>query len=152
MLLYVRHDIFSSLLTEYKLQGKRKRKWLFCGSNHANKNNIYKHMQCLGKGLDTYISQYDNIILLGDLNIESSNPVLNDFCNVYNFFCLVKEPTCFKNPYSPSCIDCFLTNCTRSFQNTVIIERGISGFHKKVITVLKVFYKKQKPRIIQYRS
>ena len=39
-----------------------------------------------------------------------------------------------------------------SFQNTVTIETGISDFHKKVITIIKVFYKKQTPKIIQYRS
>ena len=87
-----------------------------------------------------------------DLNVKSSNPVLSDFCNIYNLFSLVKKPTCFKNPYNQSCIDLFLTNRTRSFQNTVTIERGISDFHKMVITVLKVFYKKQKPKIIRYRS
>ena len=91
-------------------------------------------------------------MLLENLNVESSDPVLNDFCNVYNLFSLVKEPTCFKNPDNPSCIDLFLTNRPRSFQNTLTIETGISDFHKMVITVMKVFYKKQKPKIIQYRS
>ena len=91
-------------------------------------------------------------MLLGDLSIESSYPILNDFCNVYNLFSLVKEPTCFKNPYNPSCIDLFLTNRPRSFQNTLTIETGISDFHKMAITVMKTFYKKQKPKIIQYRS
>ena len=32
----------------------------------------------MSKGLDTYISQYDNIMLLGDLSVETSDPVLND--------------------------------------------------------------------------
>ena len=96
----------------------------------------------MSKGLDTYISQYDNIMLLGDLNVKSSDPVLNDFCKVYNLFCLVKEPRYFRNPYNPSCIDLFLTNHPRSFQNTLTIETGISDFHKMVITVMKVFYKK----------
>ena len=93
-------------------------------------------------------------MLLGDLNIESSDPALNDFCNVYNLFSLVKEPTCFKNPDKPShiCIDLFLTNRPRSFQNSLTIETGISDFHKVVITVIKVFYKKRKPKIIQYWS
>ena len=90
-------------------------KWLFCCSYNANKNNISKHLNCLSKVLDTYISQYDNIMLLGDLNVESSDPILNDFYNVYNLFSLVKEPTCFKNLYSPSCIDLFLTNRPRIF-------------------------------------
>ena len=106
----------------------------------------------MSKGLDAYISQHNNIMLLRDPNVESSDPVLNDFCNVYNLFSLVKEPKCFQNPYNSSCIDLFLTNGLRSFQNTVTIETGISDFHKMVIAVLKVFSKKQKQKIIQYRS
>ena len=69
-------------------------------------------------------------LLLGDLNVESSDPVLNDFCNVYNFFSLAKGPTCYKNLYNPSCINLLLTNPPRSFQNTVTIETGISDFHE----------------------
>ena len=46
----------------------------------------------------------------------------------------------------------FLTNRPRCFQNTVAVETGISDFHKTVVTVLKVFYKKQKPKTIQYRK
>ena len=125
ILLYVRDDISSCLLTEYKLQDNteclfieiniRKKKWLFCCSCNPNKNNISKHLHCLSKGLDICISQYDNIMLLGDLNVEISDPVLNNFCNVYSLFSLVKEPTCFKNPYNPSCIGLFLKNRPRSF-------------------------------------
>ena len=144
ILLYIRDDIFSCLLTEYKLQDNnewlfieiniRKKKWLFCRSYNPNKNNISKHLHCLSKGLEANISQYDNIMLLGDLNIESSDQVLNDFCNVHNLFKLVKELTCFKNSYNSSSIELFLTNCPRSFQNTVTIETAIiSEFHKLVI-------------------
>ena len=71
---------------------------------------IYKHLYCLSKDLNTCISQYNNIMLLRDLNVESLDPVLSDFCNVYNLSSLAKEPTCFKNPYNPSCIDLFLKN------------------------------------------
>ena len=92
ILLYVRDGISSCLLTEYKLEDNteclfieiniRKKKWLFCCPCNLSKN-ISKHLHCLSKGLDTYISQYDNIVLLGDLNVESWDPLLNDFCNVY---------------------------------------------------------------------
>ena len=59
ILLYVRDDISSCLLTEYKLQDNteclfieiniRKKKWLFCCSCNPNKNNISKHLHCLSK-------------------------------------------------------------------------------------------------------
>ena len=92
-------------------------------------------------------------MLLGDLHVESSDPVLNDFCKVCNLFSLVNEPTFFKIPDNPSCINLFLTNRSRSFQNTVAKVtdcQSMPDFHKIVNTVLKVFYKKQKPKRIQY--
>ena len=46
----------------------------------------------------------------------------------------------------------FISYKIQFFQNAVAAETGISDFHKMVVTVLKVFYKKQKPKIIQYRN
>ena len=105
----------------------------------------------MSKGLDNYIGNYDNILLLGDFNSEFSEPCLNDFCDIYNLKNLVKEPTCFKNPDNPSCIDLFLTNRPRTFQCTTTIDTGISDFRKLVVTALKT-YKKQRPKIIHYRN
>ena len=107
-------------------------------------------MHHLRKGLDNYIGNYDNIFLLGDFNLEFSGPCLNDFFDIYKFKNLVKEPTCYKNPDNPSCIDLFLTNTPRTFQCTTTIETDISDFHKLVVTILKILYKKQRPKIIYY--
>ena len=106
-------------------------------------------MHHLSKGLDIYMTKYDNILFLGGFNSERSE---NYFFNVYNLRNIINEPTCFMNPNNPSCIDLFLTNRPRCFQNTVALERGISDFHKMVVMILKVFYKKQKPKIIQHRK
>ena len=106
----------------------------------------------MSKGLDNYIGNYDNILLLGDFNSEFSEPCLNDFCDIYNLKNLVKEPTCYKNPDNPSRIDLFLTNRPRTFQCTTTIETSISDFHKLLVTVLKIFYKKLRPEIIHYRN
>ena len=105
ILLYVRNDFSSCLLTEHKLQDTlyayiTKKKWLFCSSNNPNKNIISRYLHCLNKCLHFCISQYDNIMLVGDLNVESSDLVLNDFCNVYSLFSHFKEPICPKNPLS----------------------------------------------------
>ena len=64
----------------------------------------------------------------------------------------MKEPTCYKNPVNPSCIDLLLTNRPRTFQCTTTIEADISDFYKLVVTILKTFYKKQRPKIIHYRN
>ena len=158
ILLYVKDDIFSRLLTDHRLPDNneclftesniRNKKWLLCCLYNPHKNNISNHISHLSKGLDNYISPYDNILFLGDFNSKPSKNCVNDFFNAYNLSNLVKEPTCFKDPDNLSCIDLFLTNRPKCFQNTMTMETRISDFHKMVITVLKIFYKKQKPKII----
>ena len=107
-------------------------------------------MHHLGKGLDNYKGNYDNIFLLGEFRILRT--LFHWFLWYLQFKNLAKEPTCNKNHDNPSCIDLFLTNRPRSFQCTTTIETGISDFPKLVVTVLKTFYKEQRPKIIHYRN
>ena len=37
-------------------------------------------------------------------------------------------------------------------QSSMVIETGLSGFHKMKLTVMKLFYSKQKADIVQYRD
>ena len=106
----------------------------------------------MNKGLHVYLKHYNNLLFLGDLNSELKDSCLNDFSKVNNLKSLNKEPTCFKNPNNPSCINLFLKNCSRYFQNTSTIDTGISDFHKLVVTVLKMFFKKQKLEISHQRN
>ena len=55
------------------------------------------------------------------------------------------EDTCFKNTLNPSCIDLFIRNSPLSFQNTIAVSTGLSDFHKMVITVMKISFKKHSP-------
>ena len=64
----------------------------------------------------------------------------------------MKQPTCFKNPENPSCIDLFLTNRPRSFCSSYIIETGLSDFHMMIVPVMKMHYRKLPPKIINYRD
>ena len=102
--------------------------------------------------MDNYSSKYDNFILLGDFNSEPTESAVRDFCEIYSCKNLIKDNTCFKNPSKPSCIDLIITNRPKSFQNSVTVETGLSDFHKMTLTVMKVFYKKQKPNIATYRN
>ena len=80
ILLYIKDDIPSHLLTDPRLPGNAKRlfteinisnkKWLLCCSYNPHKNNISNRVSHLSKGLDNYISHYDNILLLGDFNSQ----------------------------------------------------------------------------------
>ena len=65
---------------------------------------------------------------------------------------IVKESTCFKNALNSSCIDLFITNSPLSFQNTIAVSNGLSHFHKMVITVIKMSFKKHSPTERHHRD
>ena len=77
---------------------------------------------------------------------------MNSFCSLYNLKSLVHEPTCFKNIDNPSCIDLILTNKSLCFQNTSVIDTGLSDFHKLTLTTMKASFQKQEPKILHYRN
>ena len=92
-----------------------KKTWLLCGGYSPHRNSINHYLENTGIALDSYLSTYDNIIMLGDLNCESILEPMEAFCIIYNLKHLINEPTCFKNMDNPSCIDLILTNKNRSF-------------------------------------
>ena len=107
-------------------------------------SNISKHLEELSKVLYRTLSQYERCLCIGDFNSE-----ITEF---YHLKILVNFPTCYKNPLKPSCIDLFLTNCSRSFQDTQVIETGLSDFHKMNMTVLKMFFSKQTHETVFFRN
>ena len=98
------------------------------------------------------MTKYDNVFLMGDFNADKNNTSLKDFCQLYNLKHLIKVPTCYKNPENPSIIDLMLTNSPYSYQNSCVIETGLSDFHKMTVTVLKTFSQKKGPKVISYRD
>ena len=90
--------------------------------------------------------------MIGGFNSDVNQSCMKAFCESYNLSSLIKEPTCYKNPQNPSCIDLILTNSPYSFQSSCVIETGLSDFHKMTVTVMKTTYEKLKPRIVNYRD
>ena len=130
----------------------RKKKWLInCFYNPYN-GNIESHLDSVSKNLDIQLNRYENIILLGDYKASIEDSFMKNFCENYDLRSLVKEPTCFKNPKRPSCIDPIVTDKPRSFIKTGVIETWLSDYHKLVTTVMKMHFPKSKPSIITYRS
>ena len=52
----------------------------------------------------------------------------------------------------PSCTDFTLTNSPRIFQNSNAFETGFSDFHKFTTTVLKQYFFKPKPKVVNYKD
>ena len=64
-------------------------------------------------------------MVIGDLNSEISEMAMSEFSETYNLQNLVKDPTCYKSPSKPTCIDLILKNFPKSFQHTQTIETGL---------------------------
>ena len=77
---------------------------------------------------------------------------MNAFCERYILSNLIKEPTYYKNPVNPSSIDLILTNSTRSFQNSSVVETGLSDFHRMIVTILRTTFQRLPPKIRNYRD
>ena len=91
-----------------------------------NTNFLPVHLNAIDKAIDCYSKTYDKILIAGDFNAQVSDIKLDTFCSIWNLNSLGKEPTCFKNLSNSFCIDLFLTNTIRSFQETQVFEIGFS--------------------------
>ena len=128
------------------------KKWLLGYSYNPHKENIASHLSNVNAALDKLCADYENIILLGDFNVEVKEKSISDFMRTYNPKSLVKQKTCFKNPDNPSCLALILTNSPQSFQDSSVFEIGLSDFHKLTNTVLKQYFTKPKPKIVNFRD
>ena len=78
------------------------------------------------KIIDRHSSRYEKYLGIVNFNSETSETPSRNFCDLYKLKNLATKATYFKNPNNLSCIDLFLTNCSRSFQDTEIIETRFS--------------------------
>ena len=134
------------MVSETKLE------WLLCCSYNPSRCKIDFHPENLNRSLALYSSHYENFIIIGDFNMGENHSTISVFSDTYDLKSLIKEPTCYKNPNKPSCIDLILTNKPRSFQHSCVIETGFSDFHKMTVTAMKAFFEKLQPRVVYYRD
>ena len=114
---------------------------------------IENHLRQLQKQLEASSERYENFLIMEDFSADVSDPSMTSFCTIlFKLKNTVKELTCYKNPENPSCIDLFLTNCSRGFHSTCLYETGLSDFHKLVVTILRTSFEPLPPKIIKYRN
>ena len=159
LMLSVREDIPSTLVEAetrpvegfYIELNLRNDKWLLNCSYNPHKNNIGNHLKMLSYFLDSHSSTNEKVLILGDFNVEADDQNMKTFCDSFSLASLIKQPTCYKIPSHPKCINLILTNVPHSFQTTSVIETGISDFHLMTLTVIRKSFKMLKPRVVNYR-
>ena len=84
---------------------------------------------------------------IGDFNVGMEIEEVKEFYNLYGLISLNDKPTCYKNPANPSCIYLMLTNCSKFFQNTIIIKRGLFVINKMAVAIMKINFHTLEPKI-----
>ena len=164
---FVRKGFITKRLKDYETQISEticseftisKRKWIcFSVYRPPSYNNLIIFFEELTKSVCKALNKYDNIIVMGDFNIDinKDDAILHDkldvFCDTLNLTNLVKSHTCYTNNHK-STIDLFLTNKPRSFQLTSVTETGLSDCHRLITTFIKSHFSRLKPKIIHYRN
>ena len=131
---------------------RNKYKWLLSCSYSPKKTSLPNHIAELSKSLDLFTIKYERLLFLGDFNAGMEDSSIKIMCSNFNLTSMINQPTCYKNPDKPTCVDLILTNCPGSFQSSCVIERGLSDFHKIIVTVMKTSSRKIEPRVLNYRD
>ena len=135
ILIYIREDIPSKLIKDVTFDkpfegflievNLRSLKWLFECSYNPYRGNITPHFRNISTALDKLSTDYENVIILVDFNVEVEEQNLPNFMSVHNLKTLINQKTCFKNPENPTCIDLILTNSPRGFQSSSVFETAL---------------------------
>ena len=111
----------------------------------------------ISKTVDSLLNIYENIIIIGDININTLQKnsrgfkKLKEFCDSYDLKNLINAATCFQAE-NPTSLDLILTNKTRSFIKSKSVTTGISDHHSMVTTMLRSHVTRLNPIEVKYRS
>ena len=132
----------------------KKQRWFFVAVYKPPPIKNESFINELSNLSEKMLTESSDILLLGDMNINMllSNNKLNDFCGIYGFKNMVKEPTCFKSITNESLIDVILVSKPQRFNESMVFDTGLSDCHKMVNISTKLHAPKREPRKIMYRS
>ena len=146
--MYLREDIPSKKIFVFKLPievflievNVCRKKWLLGCFYNPHKTYISDFLKGISKVLDLTTANYEYLFIMGDLNSEVKEKYLTEFCQLCNLKILINMATCFKNPSNPLCID------------VMLIDTGLSDFHRMTVTMMKAYSPKLRPKHVNYRD
>ena len=113
-----------------------KKKWCILFAYRPPQNNRRTFFKKISLLLSTMVNEYDNIMLVGDLNLNTkskNNSYYFDLCETFDLTNVIRANTCFKSSNQTS-IDVILTNRPRCFQKSGVVTTGLSDCHKIILT------------------
>ena len=135
-----------------------KKKWCITFAYRPPQNdNKVMFFNELNLSSNQCVNKCDNIIAMGDLNIEISNKskdnnnFLSDLCDTFSLQNTITGKTCHKSNAGTS-IDIMLTNRPKIFHKTSIFETGISDHHKLIPLFFRSYFIRIPPKTIEHRK
>ena len=134
-----------------------KKKWCVVFAYRPPIKNKETFFSELSFSFNQITNNYDNFIIIGDLNIDTLDKskdhysYLSDFCDTFSLSNLIESKTCFKSDSGTS-IDVMLTNRPKCFQKTAVIETGLSDYHKMILSFFRTHYVRLPPKKLEYRD
>ena len=122
---------------------------------YNNNKDIFSNE--LSNTLSHATRKYENILMIGDLNIDTSNRkkdngnYLSDLCDTLSLKNAITDITCIKSTNEIS-MNVFLTNKSKCFHHISTFETGLSDCHKLIFTFFKTYFKKLPSKYIEYRN
>ena len=126
------------------------KKWLLLPLYIPPDQNPTYFKEKLQRAIDFFSTTYDNIITLGDFNMDVNEAAIRSIMEDNGFVTLINSPTSIKS-VNGRCIDLIMTNSNNSCICSITFETGFSDFHHLVYTILKTTYNRLPPKVISYR-
>ena len=124
-----------------------KKKWCILFAYRLPQNNNLKtFFEEINLSLYTFVNEYDSIMLIGDLCLNTkskNNSYYSALCDTFDLTNLIKANTCFKSSYQTS-IDVILTK-RPSFQKSGVITTGLSDCQKMILTFFHSYFSRLPP-------
>ena len=163
---YIRKGLIRRGLPDFELKSfecicseltVNKKKWAILSVYRTPKySNLRIFFDELHISLGKLSIKYDNIVVMGDINIDGEKGaalgrnLLSNLVDTFALFNLIKDKTCI-TWNSQSSIDVILTNKPNCFQFSSTFELGISDYHTLICTCLKSKMVRLKPKTVTYR-
>ena len=161
LLTYVKSDIPARQLTKFDLDPSlhilpielrlRNSKLLVFNIYRPDRIKVDLFLSTLSDAIHFYEADYEHILVVGDFNLEPTDPKILPFLEWHDMTNVMKSKTCFKSA-NGTCIDLILTDSPKSVLNSGTVETGLSDFHRLIYFMLKTKYVKLPPRVIKYRD